>query len=208
MVQTECYFVYRNEQNIFDERVKESKFLSSWNKCEKWNIQHVTIVGRRKNLSPRQDSNLWPPKHPADALITWATETSWRARPYTAFIFTVLAPSAKTTNNDHVVSCEYTKPLVIPHKIQWSRKKKQSPAWYGNNRPKLQLSLYNHLEVHSRRYMILRNRRAYSFSNIITGAPGDRHCRCLTKIASIRRSVFGQIENRKPPEHSCLLNKL
>ena len=29
MVQTECYFVYRNEQNIFDERVKESKFLSS-----------------------------------------------------------------------------------------------------------------------------------------------------------------------------------
>ena len=136
------------------------------------------------------------------------TEASWRARPYTGFIFTVLAPSAKTTNNDHVVSCEYTKPLVMPHKIQWSQKKKQSPAWYGNNWPKLQLSLYNHLEVHSRWYMILWNRRAYSFSNIITGAPGDLHCRCLTKIASIRRSVFGQIENRKPPEHSCLLNKL
>ena len=49
------------------------------------------------------------------------------------------------------------------------------------NRSKLQLSLYNHLEVHSRRYMTLRNRRAYSFSNIITAALGDRHCRCLTK---------------------------
>ena len=39
----------------------------------------------------------------------------------------------------------------------------------------------NHLEVHSRRYMILRNRRAYSFSNIKTGVLVDRHCRCLTK---------------------------
>ena len=34
----------------------------------RWYNQHVTGVGRRKNLSPRQDSNLWPPKHRASAL--------------------------------------------------------------------------------------------------------------------------------------------
>ena len=30
----------------------------------KLNDQHVTSVGQRKNLSPQQDSNLWPPKPP------------------------------------------------------------------------------------------------------------------------------------------------
>ena len=40
----------------------------------KMNDQHVTIMGQRKNLSPRQDSNLWPSKHRAGALFTWATE--------------------------------------------------------------------------------------------------------------------------------------
>ena len=34
------------------------------------NNQHVTSVGQRKNLSPGQDSNLWPPKHRAGALST------------------------------------------------------------------------------------------------------------------------------------------
>ena len=47
----------------------------------KWINQHVTSVGQRKNLSPRRDLNLWPP------LSTWATENSWRARPYIGFIF-------------------------------------------------------------------------------------------------------------------------
>ena len=42
----------------------------------KWNNQHVTSVGQRKTLSPRQDSNLWPPKHRAGALSTWATQPS------------------------------------------------------------------------------------------------------------------------------------
>ena len=42
-------------------------------------------MGQRKNLSPRQDSNIWPPKHRTDALSTWATENSWRARPYSYF---------------------------------------------------------------------------------------------------------------------------
>ena len=53
----------------------------------KWNNQHVMNVGQRKNLSPRHDSNLWPPKDQASALSTWAMENSWRARPYTRFIF-------------------------------------------------------------------------------------------------------------------------
>ena len=49
-------------------------------KHQKWtwkrNNHHVTSVGRRKNLSSRQDSNLWPPKHRASALSTWATQPS------------------------------------------------------------------------------------------------------------------------------------
>ena len=53
----------------------------------KWNDQNVSSMGQRKNLSPRQDSNLWPPKHRAGALFTWATKNSWRARLYTRFIF-------------------------------------------------------------------------------------------------------------------------
>ena len=55
---------------IFERIGKRSKrILILW----KWNDQHVTSVGRRENLSPPQDSNLWPPKHRADALSTWAT---------------------------------------------------------------------------------------------------------------------------------------
>ena len=53
----------------------------------KWINQHVTSGGQGKNLRPHQDSNLWPSKHRAGALSTWATENSWRARPYTRFIF-------------------------------------------------------------------------------------------------------------------------
>ena len=54
----------------------------------KWINQHVTSVGQRKNLSPRRDLNLWPPKlREGGALSTWATENLWRARPYTRFIF-------------------------------------------------------------------------------------------------------------------------
>ena len=56
----------------------------------KWINQHVTSVGQRKNLSPRRDLNLWPPKlrgESGGALSTWATRNSWRVRPYTRFIF-------------------------------------------------------------------------------------------------------------------------
>ena len=54
----------------------------------KWINQHVTSAGQRKNLSPRRDLNLWPQKLQGEvALSTWATENSWRATPYTRFIF-------------------------------------------------------------------------------------------------------------------------
>ena len=53
---------------LFTEHYKHQKWM--W----KWNNQHVTSVGQRKTLSPRQDSNLWPPKHRAGALSTWATQ--------------------------------------------------------------------------------------------------------------------------------------
>ena len=55
---------------LFTEHYKHQKWM--W----KWNNQHVTSVGQRKTLSPRQDSNLWPPKHRAGALSTWATQPS------------------------------------------------------------------------------------------------------------------------------------
>ena len=39
-------------------------------KCERWIIQHDTSVGQRKYLSPRQESNPWPPEHIVGALST------------------------------------------------------------------------------------------------------------------------------------------
>ena len=37
---------------------------------KEWTDQHDTSVKQRKNLSPRQESNPWPPEHRADALST------------------------------------------------------------------------------------------------------------------------------------------
>ena len=36
-------------------------------------------MGQRKHLSPRQESNPWPPEHLAGALSTLSYENSWRA---------------------------------------------------------------------------------------------------------------------------------
>ena len=44
------------------ERNERWKILSSVKQMWKWNNQHVTSMGQRKNLSPQQDSNLWPPR--------------------------------------------------------------------------------------------------------------------------------------------------
>ena len=60
--------------------------------------QHVTSLGQRKNLSPRRDLNLWPPKlrgESGGALSSWATKNSWRVRPYTRFIFDTRSTNCK-----------------------------------------------------------------------------------------------------------------
>ena len=61
----------------------------------KWSACHER--GTRERLTPRQDSNLWPPKHPAGALFTWATEDLWRARPI------ILGSSAGRVSNMNLV---------------------------------------------------------------------------------------------------------
>ena len=76
-----------------------------WTSLEKWkwNNQHVTSLGQRKNPSPRQDSNLWPPKHWVGALSTWTTENSWKARPYARFIFDTRPTYWEVTGSNPVV---------------------------------------------------------------------------------------------------------
>ncbi len=36
-------------------------------------VQHDTSVGQRKNMSPRRESNPWPPRYRLGALTNWAT---------------------------------------------------------------------------------------------------------------------------------------
>ena len=53
-----------------DEWIKTVNFFSSVMKCEMWIDQHDTSVGQRKNPSPRQELNPWPPEHRAGTLST------------------------------------------------------------------------------------------------------------------------------------------
>ena len=146
------------------------------------------------------------------------TRRKYRLRAVSLSLFLLLAVYDKQWS----VSCEYTRPLVLPHQTEWSQRTEQSPVtWDTNNERRIinncqkaqrivfftnasALSLHTgDLEatiVHSRRYMFLRKRRSCEY----------RHCRCLARIAIAlnRRSVFGQIQYTKPPENLCLLNKL
>ena len=147
-------------------------------------------MGQRKNLSPRQDSNPWPPKHRAGALSTWATD--WLTESEAIYLVHFYC-SGSLSKHDKQWSCSFVwiltqnlwSCLIICTMVAKTRtvaSLRRDNLWKENykhlfksstdgvNRPKLQFYLYNHLEVHSKRYMILRNRRAYSFSNIITGA--------------------------------------
>ncbi len=40
-------------------------------------------MGQRKILSPRRESNPWPPRYRLGALTNWATRASWWAGPFT-----------------------------------------------------------------------------------------------------------------------------
>ena len=78
LIVTETSYQMVKERKMVNFMLSETNVKMKWSKC----LEH----GKKKNLSPRQDSNLWPPKHRAGALFTWATKNSWRARPYTRFI--------------------------------------------------------------------------------------------------------------------------
>ena len=90
----------------------------------KMNDQHVTIMGQRKNLSPRQDSNLWPSKHRAGALFTWATENSWRARPIilgssACQIWDNLEGTQKLVIRKNSHSCNFDQAYVVVQFYPW-----------------------------------------------------------------------------------------
>ena len=164
---------------------------------------------------------------PAGALSTWATENSWRARPYTWFIFTVLALSANTTNKDHAVSCEYTKPLVLPHQTQWSQKTEQSPAWDGNNLWKETYKYFSNSSTDShgvnRRKLQFSLYKPFRSSFKVVHDSVEQACVQLLKYynqcscgSALQMPDKNRLEsplgvwtnpdwNGKPPEHFCLL---
>ena len=137
---------------------------------------------------------------------------TYRLRAVSLFFYC----SQFTTNGDQFrVNTQYLWSYLV--KQNGHKDSEQSPvAWDANNERRIInncqksstdsfyqsfSSLFtNQLEVHSRRFMCLRKRRSCKY----------RHCRCLARIAIAlnRRSVFGQIQHTKPPQHLCLLNKL
>ena len=82
----------------------------------KWNDQHVMRVGQRQNLSPDRiptydlPSTRWA-LHPL-----WATENSWRARPYIRFIFDT--HSAYYTPTGSIIILWPRSPWVL-HSSKW-----------------------------------------------------------------------------------------
>lgn len=62
----------------------------------KWKnfFEHITCMGlQRKNLSPQQDSSLWPFTHQSDALTTELWRDSWWATCFTKFICDTRLPN-------------------------------------------------------------------------------------------------------------------
>ena len=61
--------------NAIEFIVSSAKFIKMvnsklGNEMWRWINQHDTSVGQRKILTPRQESNPWPPEHRAGALST------------------------------------------------------------------------------------------------------------------------------------------
>ena len=78
--------------------------------CERWNIQHDTSVGQRKNPSPRQESNPWSPEHRAGALSTELWELMESKSFYWVHVWQVsciLLGSAALPNSSWVVINEW-----------------------------------------------------------------------------------------------------
>ena len=111
------------------ERMKDGKFISSVKQMWKWINQHVTSVGQRKKLSPRQDSNIWPPKHRTGALSTWTTENSWRARPYTRFNFYITQLWSKYSQFREQFILNHKKLKDLIKSLNFSLKEYRSISW-------------------------------------------------------------------------------
>ena len=111
------------------ERMKDGKFISSVKQMWKWIDQHVTSVRQRKKLSPRQDSNLWPPKHRTGALSTWTTENSWRARPYTRFNFYITQLWSKYSQFREQFILNHKKLKDLIKSLNFSLKEYRSISW-------------------------------------------------------------------------------
>ena len=54
---------------------------------DKWCDQRVTSMGQGKYLRAREQLNLWPSVHCSDTLGTEPQKDSWRAGPYTRFMY-------------------------------------------------------------------------------------------------------------------------
>jgi len=61
--------MFSRNQGYPDKLIKMVNFKLG-NEMWRWIHQHDTSVGQRKILSPRQESNPWPPEHRAGALST------------------------------------------------------------------------------------------------------------------------------------------
>ena len=59
-------------------------------------------------------------------LLSSLTQQTRQIKDYEQSFFLLLAVYDKQWSRS--VSCEYTKPLVVPHQTQWSQRTEQSPA--------------------------------------------------------------------------------
>ena len=72
----------------------------------KWNNrQHVTSVGQRKNLSPWQDSNLWPPKHRRALYPLELRRTHGERSHILGSYLTCVLHTARISDDVHVLLC-------------------------------------------------------------------------------------------------------
>ena len=80
-------------------------------------INNDTSVGQRKNLSPQQESNSWPPKHRVGALSTdlWELMESEAILP-SSYVTCVLH-TARISNVDVIMNCDKWKWWVLV--AQW-----------------------------------------------------------------------------------------
>ena len=64
------FCIERGQEVMKDWQLSNLNWIRKQNKLEKWCDRHVTSMEQRKNLSPRQELNLWPSIHWLDALTT------------------------------------------------------------------------------------------------------------------------------------------